>query len=302
MPGRWRFSVIFLVTDRCNLNCPYCFLADRRSAANVPLERFREIIQRHRPLYLQLTGGEPTVHPQFEEMVRWCVRRPMLTQFVTNGRGALPRIRFFEELRIRPLTAFSLDAAAPAVHDRIRGRRGLFDEIMEGVRFLRAIRAPAALSAVVFGPGQVSTLPEGNLDQVRPLVRLARRLRLSIGIQPMNPSPLEVRRALARELKRLRSPQVAGSPAFVRLLESPAPGPCLYNLTHVSYGADGEALPTSPGDCYFSDDCDDCFYACVREPSVVFEGALLESAAHFARLSLRTLPGALRTPPLHSRA
>ncbi len=285
-----KLSVIFLITERCDLRCPYCFLSDKLGPKSVPSSDFRKIVRRHSPAYLQLSGGEPTLHPEFEDIIRWCARRPMLTQLTTNGAGTLRRIRFFEELAIKPVTAISLDAA-DETQDRIRGRQELFSNIMETIDFLKSIGAPAALSSVVFGPGQVETLPDGNINQIRPLVRLAERLKLTIGIQPMSPSPMEVRRALASELRKLNSPAVAASPAFLRLLDDPHPGPCLYKKTHISYGADGNPLPTDPGNCYFLDNCDDCAYACVREPSVIFEGAFLESAAHFARLSLRTLAG-----------
>jgi len=286
LPGQLKVSVIFLITERCNLKCPYCFLSDRRSRASVPVNVFRKVVRRHRPLYLQLSGGEPTMHPDFEEIVQRSVRRPMLTQMTINGLRAAQRLQFFKKLPVKPVTAVSLDAAGPT-HDLIRNREGLFDDVMETLDFLLSIRAPAALSATIFGPGQVETLPGGNMDQVEPLVRLAERLGVAIGIQPANPAPPEVRRELARELKKLNSPRVAASPAFLRLLEGPAPGPCLYNITHISYDAGGRPLPTSPGNCYFLDNCDECFYACVREPSVVFRGAFFESAAHFAQLALR---------------
>lgn len=293
LPGLMKFSVIFLITERCNLRCPYCFLDDRRGGASVPLDKFKAVIRKHRPLYLQLTGGEPTAHPEFEPLVRWCARRPMATQMTINGRGALKRIRFFEDLKIKPIAALSLDAAGPE-HDRIRNRAGLFDEIMETFKFLKSIRAPAGISAVIFGPDQVPSYPRGNIDQIGPLIKLAERLRVPIGIQPMNPAPLETRRALARELTRLRSPRVAGSPAFIRMLDDPAPpGPCNYNRTHISYDADANPLPTRPGGCYFLDNCDKCFYACVREPSVVFHGALPESALHFARMAVMNFVNAL---------
>ena len=210
-----------------------------------------------------------------------------------DGRGVLERIRFFEDLKIKPIAAISLDAAGPE-HDRIRNRDGLFDEIMDTFKFLKSIRSPAGISAVIFGPDQVASYPRGNIDQIEPLVKLAEKVRVPIGIQPMNPAPLETRRALARELKRLRSPWVAGSPAFIRMLENPTPpGPCQYNRTHISYDANANPLPTQPGDCYFLDNCDQCFYACVREPSVVFHGALPESAVHFARMSIMAFVSAV---------
>jgi len=288
LPARLKFSVIFLITDRCNLRCPYCFRADSRKQGGVPLEKFRKIIRRHRPVYLQLSGGEPTLHPEFERLVRWCVRRPMITQMTVNGAGTIKRIRFFEKLAIKPITAVSLDAA-DETHDSIRRRLGLFAEVVELVEYLKSIRAPAAFSTVIFGPGFSDDLPEGNLGQVGPLVRLAEEMDVPIAIQPVTPSTPGLRRSLAEALESARSPNIAVSPSFIRLLENDKPGPCLYNMTHISYGADGEPLPTDPGNCYFAENCEECFYACVREPTEIFRGAMMESLGHFAKLSLKML-------------
>ena len=69
------------IVDSCNMACPTCFADAPHGAGEevdaVPLEelktRINGVIERKGPIeILQLSGGEPTLHPQFFELIRWC--------------------------------------------------------------------------------------------------------------------------------------------------------------------------------------------------------------------------------------
>ena len=58
------------ITDTCNLTCPLCFAASAPGRDHVPADRCFTAIDRlvqveGRPEVLQLSGGEPTIHPDF---------------------------------------------------------------------------------------------------------------------------------------------------------------------------------------------------------------------------------------------
>ena len=81
---------IIEVTDRCNLNCPVCF-ADSKSSFTIPLEKVKEMIDLYvrcegKPEVLQISGGEPTLHPDILNILRYAgekgIRYPVLN---TNG-------------------------------------------------------------------------------------------------------------------------------------------------------------------------------------------------------------------------
>lgn len=80
------------LSSRCNLHCPYCFAHETMGAGSgdITLENFDaalEFLTRTGPVNIGLIGGEPTLHPHFDEIVRRavaCENVAMLTVY-TNG-------------------------------------------------------------------------------------------------------------------------------------------------------------------------------------------------------------------------
>jgi 7,8-dihydro-6-hydroxymethylpterin dimethyltransferase len=80
------------VTDVCNLDCPICYASSgthrttHRSLAQV--ERMLDLIVSNEmePDIVQISGGEPTIHPEFFEILDAAKRRPIKHLMVnTNG-------------------------------------------------------------------------------------------------------------------------------------------------------------------------------------------------------------------------
>jgi MoaA/NifB/PqqE/SkfB family radical SAM enzyme len=74
-------------TRRCNLSCTYCNEFDRTSDP-VPLEDLRQRIDRLADLgttIITLSGGEPLLHPEVDEIVRHIRRRGAIATLITNG-------------------------------------------------------------------------------------------------------------------------------------------------------------------------------------------------------------------------
>jgi uncharacterized protein (TIGR00661 family) len=81
-----------------------------------------------------LSGGEPLVYPHVIALTRAIRKRGMAAVLNTNG------IRFDAPMRDALLEAglngvnFSLDSPSPAVHDRLRGRDGVWRDCVRGIR------------------------------------------------------------------------------------------------------------------------------------------------------------------------
>jgi uncharacterized radical SAM superfamily Fe-S cluster-containing enzyme len=80
------------ICDECNLACPVCYAASGPGRGNVrPLaqvERMLDAVVRNEgePDVVQISGGEPTVHPEFFEILDAAKRRPIRHLMVnTNG-------------------------------------------------------------------------------------------------------------------------------------------------------------------------------------------------------------------------
>jgi uncharacterized radical SAM superfamily Fe-S cluster-containing enzyme len=84
------------IVNSCNLKCPTCF-ADSPVGAGaktdaVPLDQLQERIQgvidrKGKIEILQLSGGEPTLHPQFFDLLRWLHANPGIDYVLLNTNG-----------------------------------------------------------------------------------------------------------------------------------------------------------------------------------------------------------------------
>ena len=79
------------ITTYCNLHCPYCFadtMINTEDIKNISLEQFEFTLKwlertpkNQSAIMLGLIGGEPTLHPQFKEILK------LSDQFLTKNKG-----------------------------------------------------------------------------------------------------------------------------------------------------------------------------------------------------------------------
>jgi MoaA/NifB/PqqE/SkfB family radical SAM enzyme len=75
------------VTDRCNLDCAYCTEYDN-SRPHPSLDDLKKWIRKIRDLgtmRIALVGGEPLMHPNIVDIVRYCRELGFATSLTTNG-------------------------------------------------------------------------------------------------------------------------------------------------------------------------------------------------------------------------
>ena len=124
------------IVQSCNLSCPTCYADSPQQSGDrvnaVPLPRLKQRIQgvidrKGKIEILQLSGGEPTLHPEFFKLLDWLQSHPQIDYVLINTNG----VRLAQDQSF----AQSLELAAR------RGRFQLylqFDGIQEqGQRFLR---------------------------------------------------------------------------------------------------------------------------------------------------------------------
>jgi MoaA/NifB/PqqE/SkfB family radical SAM enzyme len=130
-------TLAFHLTDRCQLDCQHCLRDPARAPHDLPLaaiERALDDARRYQlASHVALTGGEPTLHPEFERVLDAIVERGFTWHMVSNGRRFA---RVLERIAARPerraaFTAvdLSLDGASQATHDAIRGE-GSWRDVM----------------------------------------------------------------------------------------------------------------------------------------------------------------------------
>ena len=121
---------VFSITNDCNLNCPICFTYNRPDQKYFKsIEDTQKIIQhilkREKEVQLiNLTGGEPTLHPQLFEILETCKQQgiPRVTMN-TNGIRLAGDIRFAEKIKASGVqVVLSLDTFDPEKSRRIHGK------------------------------------------------------------------------------------------------------------------------------------------------------------------------------------
>jgi len=139
------------ITEHCNLRCPHCIRDDVTTVRNLDPAVIFATVDDARALFggvgVSMTGGEPTLHPEWERIVAGLHERGVSYRFVTNGwhmRRLMPLIDRYPPAYVR----LSLSGADEAVHDAERGR-GSFRRVLMAVALLTSRGIPAQLGLVV---------------------------------------------------------------------------------------------------------------------------------------------------------
>jgi MoaA/NifB/PqqE/SkfB family radical SAM enzyme len=146
----------FHVTDRCQLDCQHCLRDPDKAPKDLPLALIQKVLAEAKRTYhsaqIALTGGEPTLHPDFEGVLDAIVEHGFTWHMVTNARRfeRLMALMARVPARREALTAInlSLDGADEATHDAIRGE-GSFREVMLAATLCHAHGIPFIFQMVV---------------------------------------------------------------------------------------------------------------------------------------------------------
>ncbi len=141
--------LILEVTSACNARCVTCFnwqKTDYKSEKRLPLDVLDRVSSSLGSLlWFSLTGGEPFLRDDLDEVIRIFERnRPQYLTIPTNG--LLPRRieemtgRMLEHHRRSLVIAVSIDGVGE-LHDKIRGVPGNFEKCLETFRRLEALAA-----------------------------------------------------------------------------------------------------------------------------------------------------------------
>ncbi|MBC2711364.1 MAG: radical SAM protein [Desulfosarcina sp.] len=163
-------TLLIELTNRCNLNCRHCFDQRHGGHDDIRLPVIEKIIGRageHDFDTIVFTGGEPTLHRQFPQIVRRVYEAGYRFGFVSNGQNfqkIYPQIKFFLD-RLETIT-FSLDGVTPESHDSLRGD-GTFTNLLKAISICVAKEIPFTFNSV---------LTAHNIHEIELLAGLAQQL------------------------------------------------------------------------------------------------------------------------------
>lgn len=170
MPER-PYTLIAELTYRCPLRCAYCsnpvdFAAHRERLATEDWERVFREAEALGVLQLHLTGGEPLLRRDLEQLVAAAAKLDLYTNLITSG-VPLDRTRL-EQLRDAGLASVQVsiqDVTAEGT-ELIAGRRS-FDHKLRVAAWVNELGLPLTLNCV---------LHRHNLSHISHVIELAERL------------------------------------------------------------------------------------------------------------------------------
>ena len=165
------FVLQWHITHRCNLRCVHCYqdnytaFQNRQSLLAV-LCQFEELIaDLHCYGHINITGGEPTLHPDLYWLIEECNQRNISTALLTNG----TTLTINDAKRLKRLgilyAQVSLDGCEK-VHETIRGK----DSFQRAVNGILALKSQNIYTDVSF------TVQRNNKGELKKLAELCRQL------------------------------------------------------------------------------------------------------------------------------
>ncbi|WP_055627297.1 radical SAM protein [Streptomyces hirsutus] len=152
-PSPWGYGkASWEVNLGCNYDCKHCYLG-LKMQSGMPWDdkrRCLDIMAEAGVLFLQVTGGEPTIDKDFMRAYRYAWDLGMMITVSTNG-SLLWRenlLRLFRECTPYRVTV-SMYGAAKASYDELTQRAGAWDQFVQGMNAARHARLPLRMSIVV---------------------------------------------------------------------------------------------------------------------------------------------------------
>jgi MoaA/NifB/PqqE/SkfB family radical SAM enzyme len=135
------------LTDRCNFACPMCALGEARAKrlrsthADMPVDMFDRAARdaRRHGAYMLLSGGEPLLHKNLDQLLRITKRHRVVTYLTTNGFLLADKAESLAAGGVQILQ-ISLDGWDDESQYERGHVHGAYEAIVVGVRRLRALR------------------------------------------------------------------------------------------------------------------------------------------------------------------
>ena len=161
------------ITSSCNLKCPMCFAASGPGGKHLSMDEAKRAIDRlvqseGRPEVLQLSGGEPTIHPEFTDILEYALAQPIdYIMINTNG------LRFAKDDGL--VATIAQHKQRMEIYFQLDGLNEETSIALRGESLVpQKLRALEKLGEAGVHVTLVATLQGGvNLDQIGPLVRYA---------------------------------------------------------------------------------------------------------------------------------
>ncbi|MFD7877410.1 mycofactocin radical SAM maturase [Streptomyces sp. NPDC059766] len=127
------------LTYACNLSCTHCLSSsgrrDPRELSTAEAKAVIDELEAMQVFYVNIGGGEPTVRPDFFELLDYATTHHVGVKFSTNGVRITPEVARRLAANDYVDVQISLDGATPEVNDAVRGP-GSYDTALRAMHNL----------------------------------------------------------------------------------------------------------------------------------------------------------------------
>ena len=173
------------LTYACNLSCVHCLSSsgrrDPRELSTAECQAVIDELQRMQVFYVNIGGGEPTVRPDFWDLLDYATGHDVGVKFSTNGVKITPAIARRLAGHDYVDVQISLDGATAEVNDAVRGPGS----------YAMALRAMRHLADAGFAGFKISVVMTrhnvGQLDEFKAIADSLRRTAADHPAAPVRP-------------------------------------------------------------------------------------------------------------------
>lgn len=171
--------LVLYVTNKCDLNCPFCFNRETRLHAEeaVSAMEFQTLARSvHSPFEILISGGEPFLRNDLGDILAGFIRysNPAVITIPTNGSqtGHIGKVlEIIQSLNYKGRLHINLSIDGPGEeHDRIRGSRDLHRKIRETAAVIRSHQSNNRSIWL----GVISVAGDHNETLIEPLIEWVR--------------------------------------------------------------------------------------------------------------------------------
>lgn len=150
-------SMYLALGYKCNHKCYFCPCGNNKIKAPVAsVEELKKAIDNglnNNVKYITLSGGEPTLHPYFHEILEYCVRSGLNVGILSNGETFFKQEnteKFFRNInpgKIHVTTA--IHSINKEYHERVTGVSGSFERSINGLKNVINMGIPVTVKQVI---------------------------------------------------------------------------------------------------------------------------------------------------------
>jgi len=151
-------KLFIYLTTKCNMYCRHCYLGfrlkqDLKFHPNNVINIFSGVAGEKDVTFL---GGEPTLYPEINKILRFAKERGYYVRLDTNG---FYNTNLMQKMELEYIdeVSISLDGSTPNIHDTIR-MPGSFESVVQNIKYLKNIGKNIRVITTVMKPNLLDVL------------------------------------------------------------------------------------------------------------------------------------------------